>query len=356
LEAVQDEGSLAADPQKVLRGQNLLDLVPPCEEGEGATRPTSLRRVAVAGQTGLQGDRSFSSKRTQEGGSLKAGDTDRGLGFACKKGLKPESPNQDDFSVVECGDADGLALYAVFDGHGPHGHNVSNFVQGALVELFLRQAVKEESLEKALEVAFLQTSSRVRECHQQHFDATASGTTVTVVTTRGNSLCTAHVGDSRAVAGIRTAGGKLVAKALTADHKPEVEAEKRRIEAAGGEVKRLEGDIPHRVFKAGCPFPGLAMSRAMGDLLAQECGVVDTPEVNSYTIDSEMRVALVCSDGVWEFITDEEAIAVVEKHGPGGGQGAVDELSQMSWDRWIAEEGDVVDDITAICVWLHGHS
>lgn len=47
------------------------------------------------------------------------------IGYACKKGLKPESPNQDDFCITLDGDA---LILGVFDGHGQYGHDVSNFV------------------------------------------------------------------------------------------------------------------------------------------------------------------------------------------------------------------------------------
>lgn len=58
-----------------------------------------------------------------------------GVGYACKKGLKPESPNQDDFFVlrwarsldllsipVEPHRVDDWAIYGVFDGHGTSVH------------------------------------------------------------------------------------------------------------------------------------------------------------------------------------------------------------------------------------------
>mmetsp|Transcript_8611 Transcript_8611/g.18548 ORF Transcript_8611/g.18548 Transcript_8611/m.18548 type:complete len:227 (+) Transcript_8611:1-681(+) len=222
------------------------------------------------------------------------------------------------------------------------------------MELLVRVAPDEEDLAVALKTAFQHTAARVRSCHNEHFDALASGCTVTVAVTRGTELFTAHLGDSRAVAGYRDGRGGLKAVALTSDHKPEIVAEKARILRSGGEVKRLEGDVPHRVFKKDCPFPGLAMSRAMGDLLAQEVGVIDVPEINRYMITGDMRVIVLCSDGVWEFVSDEEAIKIVAKHGPGKAAEAAEELASVSWDRWIAEEEDVVDDITAVVVWLHG--
>jgi serine/threonine protein phosphatase PrpC len=61
------------------------------------------------------------------------------------------------------------------------------------------------------------------------------GTTAIVALLHDDALTVAHVGDSRGV--LCRAGG--TALAITQDHKPELEAEKRRIEALGGFVSYI---------------------------------------------------------------------------------------------------------------------
>ncbi|CAK0805366.1 unnamed protein product, partial [Prorocentrum cordatum] len=63
-----------------------------------------------------------------------------GLGCVCKKGLKPEGANQDDFCLIH---ADGVSIFGVFDGHGPHGGDVASCVRDFLP----RQLVKKHDLE-----------------------------------------------------------------------------------------------------------------------------------------------------------------------------------------------------------------
>ena len=46
----------------------------------------------------------------------------------------------------------------------------------------------------------------------------------------------------------------------------------------------MEGDAPHRVFVRGRPFPGLSMSRSIGDTIAALVGVISEPEVKIYSI------------------------------------------------------------------------
>lgn len=73
----------------------------------------------------------------------------------------------------------------------------------------------------------------------------------------------------------------LEALQLSKDHKPSNEEEKARIEKSGGKVEKyIEKGMrigPYRVWKKGESYPGLAMSRSIGDLIASKIGVICTP-------------------------------------------------------------------------------
>jgi serine/threonine protein phosphatase PrpC len=62
---------------------------------------------------------------------------------------------------------------------------------------------------------------------------------------------------------------------------------------------------------------------------------------------------LLCSDGVWEFISSHEAVRIASKFPRGRAPVAAEELARVSWDRWMIEEnGHVVDDITSLVIHL----
>jgi len=82
------------------------------------------------------------------------------------------------------------------------------------------------------------------------------GSTAITCLIRGNSVMIANVGDSRAVGSI---SGRAVA--LSVDHKPNLPAERARIQNAGGTVTSMMGC--HRVMGM------LAMSRALGDVMIE---------------------------------------------------------------------------------------
>ena len=68
---------------------------------------------------------------------------------------------------------------------------------------------------------------------------------------------------------------------LSRDHKPELTTEKERILSLGGRVDRYENNGtfigPYRVWCGQEAYPGIAMSRSIGDLIASSVGVICEP-------------------------------------------------------------------------------
>lgn len=240
------------------------------------------------------------------------------------------------------------------DGHGECGHDISNYVTKTLPGHFVRNKQFAENPKDALKQAFIDTHKAIVRAHAQNqLSATMSGTTVTVAYRKHNQLFCAHTGDSRAIMGVGKDWKNLQAVELTPDHKCELPAEKARIEKANGVVRRCQGDVPHRVFMKGSYLPGLAMSRSLGDLLAHQVGVSHEPDVREDQLTEDSQLLLICSDGVWEFISNERAIELVtKKFGPDQIQEACEVLAAEAWKEWKANEYDVVDDITVIGIVL----
>jgi serine/threonine protein phosphatase PrpC len=59
---------------------------------------------------------------------------------------------------------------------------------------------------------------------------------------------------------------------------------------------------------------------------------------------------IAASDGVWEFITSQEAVDVVTRYLPQGSDKACEVLIEKAAQLWREEEGDYRDDITAVIV------
>jgi len=273
----------------------------------------------------------------------------------------PDKTNQDAF--IECPN---FALrpdwhfFAVADGHGYFGGEVSGYVKQRFPEILRQERTLTNEPVKALKRATLIVD---HELSASDIDVRFSGTTFVGVFIQGNKLYCANAGDSRAVLA-RQEGYRVdnrtrqwVAVALSRDHKPSEPDENKRILERGGRVMPYydeDGETlgPHRVWLRDHDLPGLAMSRSLGDAVAASVGVIADPELLELTLSSVDKFIVIASDGVFEFISSEEVVKIVAPFWKTrDAQGACMRLLQEAENRWHKEE-EVVDDITAVVVFL----
>lgn len=336
--------------------------------------PTGKHAVSITSVTDrdLKRRRSFAEKDYEvlvpPGRDLEAEQkflVDTGVGFCCKKGLKPESPNQDSFCVLYVEGE--FALYGVFDGHGPCGHDISDMARELLVAHVLKHPKFPADPEIVLTEAFTETQAQLEKTGL--VDPSTSGTTCSMLLhdIRADRITVAHVGDSRAIVGRRgTAEAEYEGPIdLTIDHKPNLEKERTRIETANppGRVV-FDGFYNHRVFAQNGNYPGLNMSRALGDVIAhREAGLTAVPDCITIDLRAERDkfaevTVLLCTDGVWEFIDSKEALSILNTArlaAPPGSKSevAANKLAEESWNRWMKDSHhEISDDITVMMVPL----
>eukprot|EP00392_Amoebophrya_sp_AT5.2_P015136 g15330.t1 len=352
-------------------------------------RGSEKKRLSLSSHhTDVHVQQSFDEKATVGGGGSTPGaDAKRaqektreelnrlGIGIACKKGMKPESPNQDAFSVMYA--CDEFLLTGVYDGHGAHGHHVSQFVKDTLPKLFLNDPNRSKDPCSALRESFSRCQKLI-EHGEKHatLQAGMSGSTCTLAYQplqgdKKGQIFIAYVGDSRAcmVSRARNGGKGFTGRSLTEDHKPSLPAEKARIEAGGGRVL-FDGFFNHRVFAKGQMYPGLnikervethfsvffsaskKMSRAFGDCVAhREAGLCAEPEITIIRVQPDDVGLLVCSDGVWEFLDGATAAQCAMGAVGGGCADGAEQLAKVSWAMWMEDsDNEISDDITAVLV------
>jgi serine/threonine protein phosphatase PrpC len=276
---------------------------------------------------------------------------------------QPKKNNQDAYIIVpNLGGVKGKYIFGVCDGHGVNGHDVSAYVKEMLPRYIGDLLVGGENTATSDFVVgecFMQID---RELRASQIDVMLSGTTCCITIIQGNELSCANCGDSRAVLA-RFEGSRWRAVELSTDHKADLPEENRRILKAGGRVEPYydaEGGPlgPHRVWLADEDLPGLAMSRSIGDSIAASVGVSCEPgnpyaEIKHLTLEPQDKFIIIASDGVWEFISSLEAIELVTSEWErGNAEGCCERLVKESLRRWRREE-EVVDDITALVVFLN---
>ena len=272
--------------------------------------------------------------------------------------------NQDSFLVLQNEyNLKDFNVFSVMDGHGVNGHLVSRFTTKYFTNFFKKNKKmnasnsSEDQLFYRLKKNDYDVLKRVFRHAERDLekggdiDANFSGTTCVMVFQVGDRIICANVGDSRAII---VKGDKAIP--LSIDQKPDDPEESKRIKENGGEISQYEEDGeksgPFRVWKKGEAYPGIAMSRSIGDFIASKLGVIPEPKFLEEKIDKDTKFIVVASDGVWEFLDNETVKNMVmpyyEKKDP---IGACKELIKKSTEFWNQED-IVVDDITCIVVFF----
>ncbi|KAF3599527.1 hypothetical protein F2Q69_00039158 [Brassica cretica] len=259
-----------------------------------------------------------------------------------------------------------MIFCGIFDGHGPWGHFVSKQVRNSMPisllcnwqETLSQTTLVEPETDQRFAIwkhLYLKTCADVDQELQHHrkIDTFNSGTTALTVVRQGEVIYVANVGDSRAVLATVSEEGSLSAVQLTVDFKPNIPQEEERIIGCNGRVFCLE-DEPgvHRVWQPEEESPGLAMSRAFGDYCIKEYGLVSVPEVTQRHISNRDQFVILATDGVWDVISNEEAIDIVASTAerPKAAKRLV-EQAVKAWNK--KRRGIAMDDISAVCLFFH---
>uniref|UniRef100_A0A1A9WC98 protein-serine/threonine phosphatase n=1 Tax=Glossina brevipalpis TaxID=37001 RepID=A0A1A9WC98_9MUSC len=216
------------------------------------------------------------------------------VGSSCMQGWRINMEDSHTH-ILSLPDDPGTSFFAVYDGHG--GATVAQYAGKHLHKFILKRPEYSENIEKALKQAFLDIDYEM--LYTESWGEQMAGSTAVVVLIKNNHLYCANAGDSRAVACIN---GEV--ETLSMDHKPNNEAETKRINEGGGwvEFNRVNGN--------------LALSRALGDFVfkrnenkkPEEQIVTAYPDVETRTITSEWEFLVLACDGIWDVMSNKEVI------------------------------------------------
>ena len=217
-----------------------------------------------------------------------------------------------------------------------------------------RQAKRERN--KTLNIS----KSLIEACGQVHLDlgkneiSELSGATCCAILFKGRTLYAANLGDSRAI----LVNDQGCVTPLTFDQTPDEWSEQRRILESGGTVHRIKSAAtgifrgPARVWLPNRRVPGLAMSRSIGDYLAHTVGVSATPVITEYSLQPQDQIIIIASDGVWEYLSNEQVGRIARKHYPEyKAEAAANDIVMAADNEW-KRRGPVTDDITCVVVYL----
>ena len=239
-------------------------------------------------------------------------------------------------------------LMGLLDGHGTWGLRVAQ-VCARTCKVYFHSHIEEcISNPSGFLVSLCAECQRKLTSSDSGVNCLLSGTTAVFAVMTKAGVFVASVGDSRAVLGTsvlpvppvaaesRTSlepdlmrrirelreviYSDIKAAPLSKDHKPDDPEEMERIVKSGGQIHRSRTDDggeggPNRVWRPNEPYPGLAMSRSLGDTIAHSLGVSSEPTVTHITPRPTVDKFLVlASDGVWDVMDDQDVCAFIDKH------------------------------------------
>lgn len=285
--------------------------------------------------------------------------------------------NQDTYiMLLSILDINDVLIYGVMDGHGVNGHFASKYVKDYIIEHFTNRTAY-TSTQKQIDTNLIYKkltknnyalltnfSNNVHDdiLNKAKFDCHFSGTTMNLIFHIGTKLICCNVGDSRSIIITYHPDNdndiQYKVESFSVDHKPENTEEYNRIISKGGEVYPFEDEIAlegsKRVWVKNEKFPGIAVSRTIGDLVAHTVGVIATPEYKEKDIiNDNVCIVISASDGVWEFLTNEDVKDIVMPfYMVNDVNGAANEIVRKASLKW-KEEGLKMDDITCVVVFLN---
>lgn len=234
----------------------------------------------------------------------------------------------------------------------------------ALSDSSKKGAESGQLLQDCLTETYAATDAKLLQWCRDNANHYSSTTAVTVlIHLPSQRMAVAHIGDSKIILGtveLQTPEqkqdpplGRLVGHALTTDHKPDMRAERARIEACGGSLTYLHGGKP---FIRGGDFSQrkhamqLNYSRAFGGKDLKCYGLSAVPDVALHTLqDNRERMVILGSDGIWDVMTAEQAVALGE-HAQQQQLSPAEELSRVSLRNHVTKGS--ADNVTAICCFF----
>jgi len=298
-----------------------------------------------------------------------------------------EKTNQDSYLILENLFDLKFNIYGIFDGHGDNGHLISNLVSNVLNKYFTnktnyciknnnesKELSESESLiskdeikitDELLSDIFSEKNNFIKDTikildeksNECNFDLNFSGTTCVLLFILENKIICSNIGDSSCYLFHCSNEERWTHELVSILHKPEDPKEKKRIIENGGVIHPYYDEDgvyegPDRVYVKGKIYPGLSLTRSIGDLIGEKVGIISQPDIIEKKIDSTCKYLVLGSDGLWDMIKPYDVMRIVNpffnKGDPKGACNALLKRANKCWDKDESER----DDITIIVVFI----
>ena len=161
-----------------------------------------------------------------------------------------------------------------------------------------------------------------------------------------NKIISVNLGNTKSI--LITDEKKI--KELNICHTPCIKEERLRIENNGGVIDRIDWLKvgPLRVWFKGKKYPGLTITRSLGDFEAIPLGIIPIPDIKEYNIDEEkIKILVTATNGVWEFLTNDKIMDITwQFYESKDAKGATEKIVETADKIWKIKNPHNIPDLT----------
>jgi serine/threonine protein phosphatase PrpC len=276
---------------------------------------------------------------------------------------------------------DEISLFGIFDGNGQYGKSIALAFKNYVVDYFLncnemRVTLKKDNFYSILYNSFVFAQNYlINNSNKLNINMNFSGATGIIVLyphNNTNKVYCANIGRNKCMFYTMTGPIKLSYELYPnrASEKDRIERfkeqNKEKLKNKKNENNKEEEDENNNKEKNIIlidqkrkelflkEFIELDISRCIGNLAAEELGIIPGPEIGESDIKlNKGKFIVIGTESLWKYLTEEEVGDIVNLHYPTYDcEGACKDLQDLAKDRWKEKNDGAYDDISVVIIFF----
>lgn len=262
--------------------------------------------------------------------------------------------NQDRLKIVsQIHNVKGQFMFAAIDGHGAHGHYISEFIKKSfskqIKQTFPPQPTP-DSIKKTIEKALEHT---IKDLNTQQFNLIFSGATFTTLIITGNTVICGNIGTCKVV--LAQELDQWQASELTVDHSLKNPKERQRMISYNSRIVNstdMYGFNSEIFYTNSENVPGLEITRSIGDKIGKFVGMNSIIDFKSWEINANHKFLVIGTENLWKALSPIEAVCIARLgwENNSADQSCEDLLAQA--ERILKESVGIVEDLSVIVIFF----
>ena len=164
-----------------------------------------------------------------------------------------------------------------------------------------------------------------------------------------NKIISSNLGDSKII----LISKKNKIKELNSLHTLDNIEEKNRIMRKGGVISPLNVG-PLRIWFKNKNYPGLSITRSLGDFESDSLGVITIPDIKEFDLDEEnTKILIFGTDGFWKFLTNEKVMDIILPYYEQNDiEGGIQKMKEIAYNLWKTKNPRGIADITVFVLFF----